>query len=93
MTVNKESTEKIMMALRQIVMEIAALKPSMETLLKEIKDYQRLDIIVYHMISINEKNELDTTISIIKPVMDKAIELLEAYEESAKNHVEKVLKI
>ncbi len=90
--VSKEETETMVAALRQIVMDVAALKPTIDSLNKEIRDYERLGIITYFHVSINEKKELDTVISVIKPVMDKALELLEVYENSSKEFVEDLVK-
>ncbi len=92
MPVSKEETETMVAALRQIVMDVAALKPTIDKLNKEIRDYERLGIITYFHVSINEKEELDTVISVIKPVMDKALELLEVYDEKSETFIEDLVK-
>ncbi|KKN86515.1 hypothetical protein LCGC14_0266910 [marine sediment metagenome] len=71
----------LLIKLRGVIMQLGALEPKLTDLMNEADKFKRLDIIMFHFMSINDYRKLSKQIKIFGPVVKTALELLERFKE------------
>ena len=79
----------LLMKLRGVINHLKMIEPDLQSMMKQVRDYERLDILSTLYISINDKRELDDSIEVFKPVVEQALEFLNTYEVQYKKEMAK----
>lgn len=77
----------LLMKLRGVINHLKMIEPDLQSMMKQVSGYERMDILSTLYISINDKRELDDSIEIFKPVVIQALEFLNTYEAQAKKEM------